>query len=331
MSVTVLKPGLLSTVQDGGRPGHAAVGVGRAGAMDVPAWRLANALAGNRGDEAALECTLLGPTLRFERAAWIALTGAPIQAHVGEVTLPPWTACHLPAGSVLQLGGMAVGCRSYLAVRGGFDVPPVLGSRSSDLHARLGHEAGRALQAGDMLPIGPGAPRGPDTTQSVHAACWGLDPQPWFDFALEPITLLRGSHWSQLDEASQQRLHGARFGIGKDSNRTASRLDGQTLQLRAPLELISEAALPGTVQLPPSGQPIVLMAEAPVTGGYPRIGQVAAVDLPRFAQRRPGDAVCFRHGSLEDAIARLATRERALDRLLKHVAQRLQQDGCTNA
>jgi biotin-dependent carboxylase-like uncharacterized protein len=332
MSMTVLKPGLLSTVQDGGRPGHAAIGVGRAGAMDVPAWRLANALVGNRGEEAALECTLFGPTLRFERAAWIALTGAPIQAHVGEVALPPWTACHLPAGSVLQLGGMTVGCRSYLAVRGGFDVTPVLGSRSSDLHARLGHEAGRALQAGDVLPTGDaGESRWPDATQSLHASCWGLDPQPWFDFASAPITLLHGSHWSQLDEAAQEHLHGARFSIGKDSNRTASRLDGQTLQLHAPLELISEAALPGTMQLPPSGQPIVLMAEAPVTGGYPRIGQVAAVDLPRLAQRRPGDAVCFRHGSLEDAIARLAAREQTLDRLLKHVAQRLQQDGCTAA
>jgi antagonist of KipI len=332
MSVSVLKPGLLSTLQDAGRPGHAAIGVGRAGAMDVPAWRLANALVGNHGDEAALECTLLGPTLRFERAVWIALTGAPIQAQVGDVALPPWTACHLPAGSVLQLGGMAIGCRSYLAVRGGFDVTPVLGSRSSDLHARLGHEAGRALQVGDVLPIRhAGAVREPDPTQSVHASPWGLDPQPWFDFALAPITLLHGSHWSQLDEASQQRLHGARFSIGQDSNRTASRLDGQTLQLRAPLELISEAALPGTMQLPPSGQPIVLMAEAPVTGGYPRIGQVAAVDLPRFAQRRPGDAVCFRHGTLDDAIAQLAAREQALGALLKQVAQRLQQDGCTNA
>jgi antagonist of KipI len=104
-------------------------------------------------------------------------------------------------------------------------------------------------------------------------------------------------------------------------------MDGQTLQLRAPVELISEAALPGTVQLPPSGQPIVLMAEAPVTGGYPRIGQVAAVDLPRLAQRRPGDAVCFRHDTLEHAITRLAEREQALDVLLEHVAHRLQQDG----
>ena len=328
MSVSVLKPGLLSTLQDAGRPGYAAIGVGRAGAMDAPAWRLANALVGNRCGEAALECTLLGPTLRFEHAAWIAMTGAPIQAHVGAFELPRWTACHVPAGSVLQLGGMTVGCRSYLAVRGGFAVAPVLGSRSSDLHARLGHEAGRALQAGDVLPIGhPSGPLTHAAHQTIHALSWRLDPQPWFDFAAMSITLLRGSHWAQLDEASQAHLYDNGFKFGKDSNRTASRLDGQILRLRAPLELISEAALPGTMQLPPSGQPIVLMAEAPVTGGYPRIGQVAAVDLPRLAQRRPGDAVCFRYDTLEHAIARLAEREQALGVLLEHIAQRLQPDG----
>ena len=325
MSVTVLKPGLLSTVQDAGRPGHAAIGVGRAGIMDGPAWRLANALVGNRDDEAAIECTLLGPTLRFDAQAWIALTGAPMSARVGKRDLPTWTACYLPAGSVLQLGGMRMGCRSYLAVRGGFDVAPVLGSRSSDLHARLGHAGGRALRSGDVLPVGASA-TWPAAAPPCHAVPlpWGLDPQPWFDFAQQPLALLPGSHTAQLDEASQQRLYGSRFVISKDSNRTGSRLDGQTLQLHAPLELVSEAALPGTLQLPPSGQPIVLMAEAPVTGGYPRVGQVAAVDLPRMGQRRPGDTVCFRSCSLEQALTRLAEREQRLTRLLQRIAQRLQ-------
>ncbi|MEO9090450.1 MAG: biotin-dependent carboxyltransferase family protein [Rhodanobacter sp.] len=328
----MLKPGLLSTLQDVGRPGHAAIGVGRAGAMDVPAWRLANALVGNHDGEAALECTLLGPTLRFEHAAWVALTGAPIQAHIGGFELPSWTACHLPAGSVLRLGGMTIGCRSYLAVRGGIDVAPVLGSRSIDLHARLGYAARRPLQAGDMLPVGHAdVAHRQDATDTVQVLPWGLDPQPWFDFASESITLLHGSHWAQLDDDSREHLYGARFHVHTDSNRTASRLDGQTLRLRSPLELISEATLPGTVQLPPSGQPIVLMVEAPVTGGYPRIGQIAAVDLSRLAQRRPGDAVCFRHDTLAHAIVRLAEREAALGALLENIAQRLQQGEPTRA
>ncbi|CAM5565578.1 hypothetical protein [Rhodanobacter lindaniclasticus] len=143
--------------------------------------------------------------------------------------------------------------------------------------------------------------------------------------------LLSGSHEAQLDAASRQQLGTGTFRVGSASNRTASRLDGARLQLRAPQELISEATLPGTVQLPPSGQPIVLMAEAPVTGGYPRIGQVAAVDLPRLAQRRPGDPVCFRHGTLAQAADRLRRRDQALDTLCRQIEQRLQHDGFLTA
>lgn len=325
MSVTVIKPGLLSSLQDAGRPGHAALGVGRAGAMDPPAWQLANALVGNTGGEAAIECTLVGPSLRFEQAAVIALTGATITARVGEHTVPMWTTCHLPAGSLLHLGGMASGCRSYLAVRGGFDVPLLLGSRSSDLHARIGYAHGRALRAGDVLPIGAATPlAGSAAGTHLRPLGWSLDPQPWFDFAQRPLALLRGSHWAQLDAASQQLLFGGKFSLSKDSNRTASRLDSHTLQLRAPLELISEAALPGTVQLPPSGQLIALLAEAPVTGGYPRVGQIAEVDLPGLAQRRPGDTVCFHETTLDEALTRLAAHRQRLTRLLGTIAQRLE-------
>lgn len=325
MSVSVIKPGVLSSLQDAGRPGHAALGMGRSGAMDLPAWQLANALVGNHHGEAAIECTLVGPTLRFEKAVVIALTGAMMAAHVGEQTIPMWTCCRLPAGSVLRLGGVRTGCRTYLAVRGGFDVASQLGSRSSDLHARIGHADGRPLAAGDTLPIGTAVPlSGLPIGNSVRLLNWGIDPQPWLDFAHRPLALLHGSHWSQLDETSQQKLFAEPFLLSKNSNRTASRLDGHTLHLREPLELISEATLPGTLQLPPSGQPIALLAEAPVTGGYPRIGQIAAVDLSRLAQLRPGDTVCFRETTLDEALARLATRQQRLRRLLNAIAYRLE-------
>lgn len=320
MSVSVLKSGLLSTVQDGGRPGYAALGVGRAGAMDAPAWRLGNALVGNTAGEAALEFTLLGPTLRFNRPAILALTGAAATVLADGQPLPYWTCCRVPAGTVLAIGGMAQGCRGYLAVRGGFDTDPVMGSRSSDLHARLG----RALREGDELPLGAAPPLpGPPTGEALAASSWRLDHSAWFDAAPRPLALLRGSHHDALDEASQQALHQAAFTVSKDANRTAARLDGERLRLRRPLELISEATLPGTLQLPPSGQPIALLAEAPVTGGYPRIGQVAAVDLPRLAQRRPGDAVHFVPITLDEASDRLAARERALQRQLAAIAARL--------
>ena len=325
MSAIVLKAGLLSTLQDGGRCGHAALGVGRAGAIDPPAWRLANALVGNTRGEAAIEFTLLGPSLRFDQPAIIALTGASAAAEVDGQPLPGWTCCLLPAGSVLRIGGVSRGCRGYLAVYGGFAAPPLLGSRSSDLHAQLGPGGGRALRIDDQLPIGPGTSlrirAGGSTPRSLP---WSVDPAPWFDDSPRPLSLLPGSHRDWLDADSLHTLHHAAFSVSKDANRTAIRLDGRRLKLRQPLELISEATLPGTVQLPPSGQPIALMAEAPVTGGYPRIGQVAAVDLPRLAQRRPGDAVHFRETSLDEALQRLEARRQGLDRLVAAVCQRLE-------
>ena len=332
MSALVLKAGLLSTLQDSGRPGHAALGVGRAGAMDLPAWQLANALVGNAAGEAALEFTLVGPTLRFDSAVTIALTGAVPDARVGEQRLPGWTGCRLPAGSVLRLGGMAQGCRGYLAISGGFAAAPVLGSRSTDLHAGLGPFDGRALREGDPLVIGDSASRQAwPSTDQLHVLPWSLDPRPWFDPLPTPdqaaLALLPGTHTEQLEATSLQALYGQPFKISKDANRTASRLDGHHLKLRQPLELVSEAALPGTVQLPPSGQPIVLLAEAPVTGGYPRIGQLAAIDLPRLAQRRPGDTVCFRACTLEQAQQRLAAQRQRLGRLLAAIARRLAADG----
>ena len=325
MSVEVVKPGLLTTLQDAGRRGYAALGVGRAGAMDEPSWRLANALVGNYANEAALEITLAGPTLRFPRDAVIALTGGIVEARANGQSLPAWTSCFVPAGTLLRLGVMRHGCRSYLAVRGGFDSAPVLGSRSTDLHACIGPLQGRALQAQDVIPFGRhAAVRWFRTGKEVQALRWGLDPQPWLDYGQAPLALMRGHHCHALDEASQRALFTQRFAVSKDSNRTGSRLEGTPLQLRQPLELISEATLPGTLQLPPSGQPIMLLAEAPVTGGYPRIGQLAAVDLARLAQRRPGDAIYFRETSMDEAFERLRKREEALQRLLQRIEQRLE-------
>lgn len=158
----------------------------------------------------------------------------------------------------------------------------------------------------------------------MQALRWGLDPQPWLDYAQAPLALMRGHHYAALDDASQRALFTQRFVVSKDSNRTGNRLDGAPLRWREPLELISEATLPGTLQLPPSGQPILLLAEAPVTGGYPRIGQLAAVDLPRLAQRRPGDAVYFRETSMDESLQRLREREASLRQLLQRIEQRLE-------
>jgi len=320
MSVVVLKPGLLTTLQDRGRSGFAALGVGRAGPLDDVAFRLANALVGNGDEEAALEFTVSGPRLRFDTDATIALVGAAFDARLGARDLPGWQAVRVAAGDVLDCARVRHGARAYLAISGGFAVASVLGSRATDVNTGIGALGGRALQAGDVLPI----VQRRDARTPPSAQPWSLDPRPWFDPApSHPIHLIRGHHFDALDEVSREALFAAQFRISSDSNRVGFRLDGARLALAGPLELVSEAVAFGTVQLPAGGQPIVLMAEHPTIGGYPRIGQVAAIDLPRLAQRKPGDPLRFREIGLDDAQTRYLQRERELARLLEAITARL--------
>lgn len=320
MSITILAPGLLTTVQDTGRDRHAALGVGHAGAMDSVALRLGNILVGNVDNAAALEITLRGPRLRFGNDHVIAITGADIQAQCNGEPVLPWRHVLLRAGSELAFGGVACGMRSYLAVAGGIDIAPVLGSRSTDINSGLG---GRVLATGDVLAIA--------TARQIHgrnvrpgAAAWSLDPRPWFDADLRaPLRATVASHFQQLDAASRHALFATAFRIDADSNRVGYRLRGARLELREPLELVSEGLAAGTLQLPPDGNPIVLMAEAPTCGGYPRIAHVIAVDIPRLAQRRPGATLRLVETSLADAQTRYLERERVLARITQTVNERL--------
>jgi len=329
MSIAVLAPGLLTTVQDGGRRGCANLGVGTAGAMDSVALRLANILVGNVENAQALEITLRGPRLRFDADTLIALTGAPLDAGCGGEAVPMWRPVRLRAGAELALGHLRNGARAYLAVAGGVGVKPQLASCSVDLNGGIG---GCALAAGDVLP-GPAEPKSLCASlrdeldaggAAIAAAKWSLDPAPWFEHAsAEPIRVTPGQHFSELDTASQQALLGTAFRIGTDSNRVGYRLAGAQLHVRKPLELVSAGVVPGTLQLPPGGAPIVLMAEAPTTGGYPRIAHVITIDLPRLAQRRPGDNVRFTQISLGEAQTRYLERERAIAALARTVSARL--------
>jgi len=324
VSAVVARAGLLDTLQDRGRTGCAALGVGTSGAMDDVSLRLANALAGNEDDVAAIEFTAIGPTLRFERDATIALTGAPFDARIGDATAAMWRRLRVRAGDVLDVGRARDGLRGYLAVAGGFAAGHILGSASTDLNAALGPFGGRALRKGDVLAIESQEHASLAHHDTPLPAHWSLDPRPWFDAdPARPVRVIRGAHFDALDAASQRALFESTFRVASDSNRVGLRLDGTTLALRAPLELVSESVAFGTVQLPPGGQPIVLMAEHPTTGGYPRIAQVAAVDLPRLAQRRPGAALRFAEIGLDDAQTRYLRRERALAELIDAIARKL--------
>ncbi len=319
MILEVLKAGALTTLQDRGRVGHAALGVGTAGPMDAAAFRLANALVGNPPDAGALEITLLGPRLRFGTATTIALTGAPCEARLDGEPLPAWRAVRVGAASELDCGRMLQGARAYLACAGGLAGRRVLGSIATDINGGFGPFGAGPLRAGDRL----GGARAPPDLPAAPPA-WSLDPRPWFDAdPRTPIRIIRGPHFEALDAASRTALLGAHFRIRAASNRVGFRLDGPSLRLATPLELVSEPVTAGTLQLPPDGQPIALMAEHPTTGGYPRIGQIAAIDLPRLAQRRPGDHVRFCEIDLEDAQTRYLERERELTILLDRIRRRL--------
>lgn len=283
-AVTVLAAGLFTTIQDLGRPGHRAAGVPLSGAVEPAALRAANRLVGNAADAAALEVTLLGPTLRFERDAVIALAGATFPG------MPAGVAQPVSAGATLTLGHATSGCRGYLAIAGGIDVPVVLGSRSTLVAARLGGLRGLPLAAGDRLPVG---------TATGRPAAGA--PPPRAGRAATDRVMLRMIPGEQFDRCGTA-IWAATHTASSRSDRMGVRLEGDGLGggegagASRPV-----AVIPGTVQLPPDGRPIVLLADAQTTGGYPVLGTVIAADLPLVAQLRPGDAVGWRPATLAEA------------------------------
>jgi antagonist of KipI len=291
--------------------------------MDPTLLRIANRLVGNDGDEAVLECTLLGPRLQFDTDSVIAWCGADVVATLDGVAFPTWRPVPVGRGEQLDLGALRHGARGYLAVAGGIGVAEVLGSRSVDLNAGLGPCEGRALRAGDTLPIRPAR------TALSGAPRWSVAPSAWVDAApLRVLRLLRGSHFDALDARSRDVLTGERFRVATDSNRVGLRLAGPTLTLHEPLELVSAAVTHGTVQLPPSGQPIMLAAEHPTTGGYPRIAHLIEADRSTLAQCRPGDPVLLQLVEADEAERLRRQRAAALARLEDSVRQRWRESGC---
>lgn len=285
MSIRVLAPGLLTTVQDGGRTGSRHLGVGIAGALDPYSHAVANLLVGNAIAAATLEITLAGPTLAFGHATRIAICGATIDARVDGLPLPGWRPAWVPAGAVLSLGACRDGARAYLAIAGGVRVASVLGSLSTDLRGGFGGHCGRALARGDVLALAPTRVE----VRTAHAASWWIDPSPDLQWERPPIArVLAGPHPDGLRELCVRTWH-----VANASNRQGLRLEGHALHLAESSQRVSEPVAPGTIQLPSDGQPIVLLSDAQTHGGYPRIGHVIRADWPQLAQLRPGDPIRF--------------------------------------
>ncbi|UGY93304.1 biotin-dependent carboxyltransferase family protein [Streptomyces gobiensis] len=279
--IEILIPGPLTTIQDLGRPGLAHLGVGRSGAADRPSLRLANRLVGNPEGAAGLELTHGGLTARFTRHTLVALTGAPCPARIDGRPVDMYAPLSAAPGQRLRIGHPAHGLRTYLAIRGGIDVPEVLGARATDVLAGLGPAP---LEPGQTLPIG--------TTALPHPAI-DLAPQsPWPDQPVLRVTPGPRDDWFTPGALTQ--LTSAAYEVTEHSNRVGLRLRGPALQRRVPRELPPEPMVPGALQVPPDGQPVLFLADHPVTGGYPVIGVVTTTDLPLAAQTRPGQHITFR-------------------------------------
>jgi antagonist of KipI len=322
MSIFVLKPGLLTTVQDLGRYGWQRHGVIVSGAMDPFALRLANLLVGNDEGEAALEMTWIGPELKFETDSLIAVTGGNLNPSVNGQPVPIWRPVLVKSGSVLRFTAAINGCRGYLAAAGGFRIASVLGSKSTYLRAGIGGFEGRALRETDRLPLGTPAPAVQSQIRQLQtfpdnspfaSVNWRVSEHSLsFYREKKTIRVMRGGEFLHFNEASRSRFFHEEFRVTPQSDRMGYRLSDVTLELQKPLEMISEAVTAGTIQVPPDGNPIVLTADRQTTGGYPKIAQIISADLPILAQIKPGEKLRFREVSLEEAQELYRSREQEL-------------------
>lgn len=321
--IDILRAGVLSSVQDLGRAGYRHLGVAKAGALDTLALEVGNRLVGNAPQAAGIEVTVGPMALRFTEATRIAITGAQFSAKLDGSAVHTWWSLPVAAGQELLLTGPTRGMRGYVCVRGGIDVVPVLGSRSTDLGAGFGGLGGRKLRDGDRLPTGQSTVR-PGGATAADAPAFGVKAPEWCRFAevarepmrrgkhpvgaerAEVIRALRGPEYDMFGEAARAAFWAEEWRVTPNSNRMGYRLQGAELAREQQTELLSHAVLPGTIQVPGNGQPIALMSDAQTTGGYPRIAVVITADLWKLAQVRLGAAVRFVRTTREEARRALA-------------------------
>jgi antagonist of KipI len=313
MKVTILSAGFLTSVQDLGRTGFRQSGISIAGALDSHALRVANALVGNDDSAAGLEATLGTLRLRFDDRRVVAWCGGAFAVRLGDENLPPGHAGLIEENQELVLAAPKTGSRAWLAISGGIDVPPVLGSRSTDLRGNFGGQEGRALRDGDALPLGE-----PSVLPARVAKIFGdrriaewTAPSAWVTTAVRDrfLRVVQGPDWARFTTEAQASLLGAPFTVTQDSDRMGVRLVGPALDRLDPSDLLSEAVAPGTMQVPPNGAPILLLGDCQTIGGYPKIAHVITVDLPIAAQLWPGDLVRFHEITLAEAHDLLRERE----------------------
>lgn len=312
--IEILSPGALSTVQDIGRFGSLQYGVGTAGAMDRVALQVGNIMVGNPAGAAGIEVPVFPFQLRFLCDVDVALTGADVGADLDRAPLPSWWMCHARAGQTLSIGrspaDVRSGARSYVLVAGGIDVPMVLGSRSTQLRGQFGGHEGRSLVRGDMLPVGrrPDGPVFAPGGFGVLPAALALPQDVFVDEPGSDVTTMRvlpAAEHDNFDKPSTEAFWETDWKISAQSDRYGYRLSGVPLALNSPVETRSHGIVPGVIQVPHSGQPIIQMRDAQPSGGYPKIGTVIEADLWRLGQARAGSRIRFVRTTYAQAVAAL--------------------------
>ncbi len=293
MAIYVINPGALTTVQDLGRTGYQALGMPCSGVMDRTAWENANALVGNQNGEAALELTLFGGIYQMKADAILAITGADMAPALDGTPCPMNRPFPAKNEQTLMLGCASSGCRTYLAAAGGIDVPKVLGSRSTNLKCAIGGYEGRALSAGDLLPIGHSPVSFADVSDRAAAA------MPYPDDIT--VRVIGGPQEDAFTEQGLETFYSGHFIISQESDRMGCRLTGTPIESKSGTDIVSDAIVFGSIQITPAGHPIILLADRQTTGGYAKIATVCTADLGKLAQARPGNTIHFQKISVEEA------------------------------
>lgn len=310
--VRVVKPGMLTTVQDGGRRGYQQYGVTVSGVMDHYAYRMANWLVGNQENEAVLEITLLGPTLEINRDMVVAITGGDLGPKLNGHPMAQWTSVAVQPGDVIAFSGVQSGCRGMIAFGGGIQVPLLMGSRSTHLRGRMGGLEGRALIQGDFLVVGR-------TAQPIGQFLGRKGPAHSFlpVNRNEPLVIrvVPGPQEEAFTEEGLATFYNEIYQVSTESDRMGCRLSGPAVAHKNGADIISDGIAMGAIQVPGHGSPIIMMADRQTTGGYTKIANVITVDLPKIAQLKPGEFIRFKRVTVEEAQGLIMAEEALFHRL----------------
>ncbi|MBB5172640.1 biotin-dependent carboxyltransferase family protein [Texcoconibacillus texcoconensis] len=306
----IVKPGLLTTVQDLGRTGYQQYGMVVSGAMDIYALQVGNLLVGNERGEAGLEITIMGPEIELLEDAVIAICGADLSATVDNKPAPLWKSFYVQQGQTIRFGRPVSGARAYITVAGGISIPTVMGSKSTYMKAQVGGVDGRELQKGDVIE------KGKPTFHNRGLVSRSLKSSLVPDYERDQtLRVILGPDEQAFHESSIGTFLSEAYEISPQSDRMGYRLQGAKLTHVSGADILSDAIFPGTIQVPASGEPIILLADRQTTGGYTRIGTVISVDLPYLGQMLPGNKISFQAVSIDEAQALNVKREKAFRQL----------------